>query len=97
RLVAEEKPVDPGSLERFEIALDRLDEVSHPRRAVVPGAAGHGRQVEHCDHRLVHAEKSTQQGHAGLLTSVRRVRPFSAGRSSDVSGPATTTPMPACS
>ena len=75
----------PAACSDFEVALHGVDEVSHPGRAVVPGAAGHRREVEHRDDRLVHAEQATQQSHAGLRTSVRRVRPFSVGRSSDVS------------
>ena len=97
RLVAEQKSVDTGRLQRLEVAFDGLHEVSHPGCAIVAGATRHRRKVEHRDDRLVHAEHSTQQSHAGLRTSVRRVRPFSIGRSSDVSDPATTTSMPACS
>ena len=95
-LVAEEETVDPRSLQRLEVALHGVDEVAHAAGAVVTRAAGHRREMEHRDDRLVNAEQSTQQGHAGLRTSVRRVLPFSVGRSSAVSGPATTTSMPAC-
>ena len=45
-----------------------------PERTVVAGATRHRGQVQHRDDRLVNAEETAQQCHAGLRTSVSRVR-----------------------
>ena len=66
-LIAEQDAVDAGGLELLEVAPDDVDEVAAARRLVVLRTTGQGREVQHRDHGLAHAECALEDIHRWSL------------------------------